>query len=66
MTSIDERIVLDRDGNPSEVLIPYDQYQKLIRMCGLDLDEIEQKELREALEDSRNGNDEAFVHASEV
>ena len=64
--TITQRIVLDEKGEPSEVLIPYDQFQALSEMYGWDLDETEESELREALADSRAGNRDAFVPASEI
>lgn len=64
--TITQRIVLDENGEPSEVLIPYAQFQELSEKYGWDLDETEEQELREALADSKAGNRDAFVPASEV
>lgn len=64
--TITQRIVLDEKGEPSEVLIPNDQFQALSDMYGWDLDETDESELREASADSRAGNREAFVPASEI
>lgn len=64
--TITKKLVLDENGEPSEVLIPYAQFVELAEACGLDLDEEEQGELREALTDSLAGNRSAFVPASEV
>lgn len=64
--TITRKLVLDENGKPSEVLIPYDQFVELAETCGLDLDAEEQKGLREALTDSKAGNKDAFVPASEV
>ncbi|MEM7699626.1 MAG: hypothetical protein AAF236_14610 [Verrucomicrobiota bacterium] len=64
--TINRRIVLDENGDPSEVLIPYDQFQELSERYGWDLDDVEEGELREAIADSKAGNREAFVPASDV
>lgn len=63
---ISKKLVLNEDGNPSEVLIPYEQYVELAETYGFDLDENEQKQLREALADSVAGNRDAFIPAAEV
>ncbi len=64
--TITKKLVLDEKGNPSEVLIPYEQFVELAETYGLDLDEREQEELREALADSKARNRDAFIPADEV
>ncbi|MDA0765463.1 MAG: hypothetical protein O3A92_01385 [Verrucomicrobia bacterium] len=64
--TITKKIVLDEEGNPSEVLIPYAQFVELTETYGLDLDEDEQSELRDALADSKARNHDAFVPAEEA
>lgn len=63
---ITKKIVLDEKGSPSDVIIPYEQFVELSEIYGWDLDEEEQKDLTEALADSRARNRDAFVPASEV
>ncbi len=64
--TINQRIVLDEKGEPSEVIIPYAQFQELSERYGWDLDDVEEEELREAIADSDTGNREAFVSASDI
>ena len=64
--TITRKIVLDEEGNPSEVLIPYAQFVELAETYGLDFDENEQSELREALADSKARKRDAFVPAEEA
>ena len=64
--TITRKIVLDEKGNPSEVLIPYEQFVELAETYGLDLAENEENELREALADSKARNRDAFIPAEEV
>ena len=64
--TITRKLVLDEKGNPSEVLIPYEQFVELAETYGLDLAENEQNELREALADSKARNRDAFIPAEEV
>ena len=64
--TITKKIVFDEKGDPTEVLIPYEQFVELSERYGWDLDDLERKELTEALADSQAGNREAFLPASEV
>lgn len=64
--TITKRILLDENGSPSDVIIPYEQFVELSEIYGWDLNEEEQNGLSEALADSRAGNRDAFVPASEV
>ncbi len=64
--NITKKIVLDQKGAPSDVIIPYEQFVELSEIYGWDLDEEEQGDLAAALADSRAGNRDAFLPASEV
>ena len=63
---ITKKNVLDAEGKPSDVMIPYEQFIELSETYGWDLDDQEEEELKSALEDSRNENRDAFIPASEV
>ena len=64
--NITKKIVLNAEGKPSDVMIPYEQFIELSEIYGLDLDDQEQQDLTAALEDSRAGHRDAFVSAAEV
>lgn len=64
--TITKKIVLDEEGCPFEVIIPYNQFVELSETYGWDLDEQEHNELAQALEDSKTRNLDAFVPGSEV
>ncbi len=64
--TITKKIVLDENGVPSDVIIPYEQFVELSETYGWDLNEKETKDLAEALADSRAENRDAFVPAAEV
>ncbi len=63
---ITKKIVFNEQGDPTDVLIPYEQFVELSETYGFDLDEQEIKELGEALADAKAGNHHAFVPASEI
>ncbi len=64
--TITRKIVLNEQGQPSEVIIPYDQYIDIIEAFGMDLSAQSQEDLRVAMDDSIRGRREAFVTADEV
>ena len=64
--TITRKLVLDEKGDPTEVIIPYAQFVEFVEVYGLDLDDQESRELREAREDSAAGRRSAFVSAEEV
>jgi PHD/YefM family antitoxin component YafN of YafNO toxin-antitoxin module len=61
MMSIHRKIVVDEHGNPQEVIIPWDEFQGIAEILGLDLDSAALEDLRQAREDRENGRHDAFV-----
>ncbi len=61
MTAIKHKLVVDSQGEPQEVIIPWSAYIELAETFGWDLSELEQKQLADALRDSREQNRGAFV-----
>jgi PHD/YefM family antitoxin component YafN of YafNO toxin-antitoxin module len=51
MLSIQKKLVVDERGQPQEVIISWEQYQQIIEMLGLDLDDAAIADLREARRD---------------
>ena len=66
MTAIQKKIVIDEHGEPLEVIIPWAQFCELSEALGLDFDAAAQKDLREALDDSRARRREAFTPLDEL
>ena len=64
--ALDKKIVVNEDGEPVEVIIPYDQFVDFMETYGLDMTEEEKEELREANADIDNGNKDAFMSLEEV
>jgi hypothetical protein len=63
---LENSIRYDRGGKPVEVVIPYEQFIDFIETYGLDLSEEEQKDLREAIADRKEGRDERFLSAEDA
>ena len=66
MIAIQKKIVVDENGVPQEVIIPWAQFCELSEALGLDLDEEAMADLRAAREDSEKGNQTAFTPLSEL
>ena len=61
MMNIHKKIVVDEQGNPQEVIIPWNEFQEIAELLGLDLDSKALEELRQAREDRETGNHEAYI-----
>lgn len=66
MTTIHKKIVVDENGNPKEVIIPWEEFRQIEEALGLDLDDEATKQLREADADMRGGKKDAFVPFDEL
>ncbi len=66
MNAIAKKIVTDEEGKPLEVIIAWDDYQALAERMGWDLERDEAADVREALNDWRNGDRAAFVPLADL
>lgn len=63
---IEHKKILGADGQPEAAVIPWEVFMTLSEPEELDLSAQEERDLREALTDSKAGNREAFVPAEQV
>ncbi len=63
---LQKKLVVDDQGSPQEVIIPYAQFVELEEILGLDLDEEAEEDLRQGQADLEASNDEAFVSLEQV
>lgn len=61
MRTIHKKIVVDENGDPQEVIIPWDEFRRIEEELGLDLDQEAESQLSEADADMRAGNSDAFT-----
>ncbi len=66
MLTIHKKLVVDEEGRPQEVIIPWVQYQQISEMLGLDLDEEAVEDLRQARQDRATKNLNAYVNLDAV
>ena len=63
---INKKYIVDEQGNPKEVVIPFDDFRKIEELLGWDLDEETVQQLREARKDRERGNKEAYVDLDSI
>ena len=63
---IDKKYIVDEQGNPKEVIIPFDDFRKIEELLGWDLDEEAVQQLREARRDRERRNKEAYVDLDSI
>ncbi|TLD41704.1 MAG: hypothetical protein JETT_2065 [Candidatus Jettenia ecosi] len=61
MVTLHKKIVLDEKGNPTEVIIPREEYKEIEELLGLDLDENAVEDLKQAKEDREKGIKDAYM-----
>lgn len=66
MISIPKKVVYDETGKPVEVILPWDVFQEIEEVLGLDLDEEAKEALRQARKDREDGREEAYIPLEEL
>ena len=66
MMNIHKKIVVDEQGNPQEVIIPWDEFQEIAEILGLDLDSEALDDLRQAREDRETGKQDAYIDLDSI
>ncbi len=66
MIEIHEKLVVDKQGNPREVIIPWDEFQEIVEILGLDLDDKAIEDLHLAKKDREQGNKDAYIDLDEL
>ena len=63
---INKKYIVDEQGNPKEVIIPFEDFRKIEELLGWDLDDETIKQLRQAKKDRDSGNKEAYVDLASI
>jgi len=61
MITFHKKIVLDENGNPTDVIIPYKKFLELKKILGLDLEKEVKEHLRQVCDERENFKDELYV-----
>lgn len=60
MVKIKKKFIVDEQGNPKEVILLLEDFQKIEELLGLDLDDEAINDLRKARSDRETGNKNAY------
>ncbi len=66
MITLHKKIVVDEQGKPMEVIIPWDEYKELEEILGLDLDQEAIEDLNQARKDRASGKKDAYVDLDSI
>ncbi len=63
---IHRRVVVNDAGEPTDVIIPWQEYREIVEVLGLDLDAVTREELRRARADRHSGDQGAYLDLDEL
>jgi hypothetical protein len=66
MNAVPKKIVVDEQGKPLEVILPWAAFCEIAETLGWDLDDEAETDLRETLRDLEAGQRQAFVPLSSL
>ena len=66
MVKIKKKFIVDEQGNPKEVILLLEDFQKIEELLGLDLDDEAISDLRKARSDREIGNKNAYVDLDSI
>jgi len=66
MLTIQKKYIVDEQGRPQEVIISWHQFQQISEILGWDLDEEAIRDLHQAQQDRKTGNQDAYVDLNDI
>jgi len=66
MITIHKKLVIDDQGKPKEVIIPWDEYKEIEAILGLDLDETAIEDLKQAQKDRKSGDIDNYLDLDSI
>jgi hypothetical protein len=66
MIKVQKKIVLDKKGNPTEVIIPWKVYKEMEELLGLDIDNNTIDDLKRTKEDRKRNKKDAYVEVDSL
>lgn len=64
--NIPKKYIVDEQGVPKEVIIPFETFREIEEMLGLDFDETTMEQLRDARRDREKGTMEAYCDLDDL
>ena len=66
MITVSKKYIVDEQGHPQEVVIPWEQYRQIAEILGLDLDENAIADLQQARRDREMKNRDAYIDLDDI
>ncbi|MCU0599132.1 MAG: hypothetical protein MUE70_07750 [Desulfobacterales bacterium] len=66
MLIVHKKIVIDKKGNPTEVIIPWKDYKEMEELLGLDLDRNALEDIKQAKMDRKKGKKDAYMDLDSI
>ena len=66
MLTLHKKLIVDDQGNPTDVIIPWAEFLEISELLALDLDEAAIYDLDQAKADSINRNNEAYIKLDDI
>lgn len=66
MVTVHKKIVVDKNGKPTEVIIPWKEYKEIEELLGLDLDKKAIEDLKQSRRDREKGKKDAYVKLDSI
>jgi PHD/YefM family antitoxin component YafN of YafNO toxin-antitoxin module len=66
MIKIHKKVVVDKNGNPTEVIIPWNEYNEMEELLGLDLDKSAIEDLKQAQKDRTSRKKAAYLELDTI
>ena len=66
MLTIHKKLIVDDQGNPTDVIIPWAEFLEISELLALDLDEAAIYDLDQAKADRINRNNEAYIKLDDI
>ena len=66
MLTVHKKVVIDDNGNPMEVIIPWEEYKEIEEALGFDLTQEAIEDLKQAKIDRDNSNKDTYVDLESI
>jgi hypothetical protein len=66
MLTLHKKLIVDDQGNPTDVIIPWAEFLEISELLALDLDEAAIYDLDQAKADRINRNNEAYIKLDDI
>ena len=66
MISVHKKIIVNEQGKPTDVIIPWEEYKEIEESLGLDLEDNAIEAINQAKQDRENGKEDAYLDLESI